>query len=413
MKKQSLSIFIFFLSVLFKNLLFAQASPFTMENYPFVNKQYNKINIYGSDKKYKNLYSKMEKMLLTGQGNIKIVHFGGSHIQADMWSGQTRNLLQELMPGSSGERGFLFPFTMAKTNSPYHYQIDYTGSWTACRNAEKSKDCLLGLSGISVTTYDSISTVKIYFREGQPASYYHQRIKIFHHLTDSSFAIFPLNSGKFKEINDPKNGFTEFVFDQKKDTLEFEIRKTAQQQNYFTLFGISLENDEPGFTYTSIGVNGASVPSYNRCSLLATHLKVLKPDLILFSIGINDVHEGDFTEEKYMQNYDTLILNIRALMPDVAILFTTNTDSYYKKKFPNKKSVEASQAMVKLAEKHGAGVWDLLNVMGGVGSIKEWEKQGMAKRDLIHLTPNGYKIIGNLMYNALLKSYIQYSIGNP
>ncbi|MDQ3190047.1 MAG: GDSL-type esterase/lipase family protein [Bacteroidota bacterium] len=396
-----------------KNLLFAQVSPFAFEDYTFVDKQFNKIDIYGSDTKYKNLYSKMEKMLLSGEGNINIVHFGGSHIQADIWSGRTRNQLQELMPGSSGARGFLFPFKMGKTNNPYHYLIDYNGSWTTHRNVEKNKDGLLGVSGISVTTEDTLSSIKIYFREGQPTSYYHNRVKIFHHLTDSSYHIIPINAGNYKEFNYPLKGYTEFIFDQKKDTLELEIRKTGESQKYFTLFGFSLENDEPGFTYHSIGVNGASVPSYNRCSLLPTHLAAIKPDLIIFSIGINDIYDSDFTAKRYLQNYDTLLLNIKAAWPNTAILFTTNTDSYYKKKYANEKSLEAREVMIKLAEKHGAGVWDMLNVMGGVGSIKNWERQGMAKRDLIHLTPDGYKIMGDLMFNAILNSYIKYSIGNP
>ena len=401
------------LTLLINKALLAQASPFVMEDYSFVSKQFNNIELFGSEEKYKKLYEKMDNMLLSGLGQVNIVHFGGSHVQADVWPNRTRYHFQKLMPGAAGPRGFLFPYKMAKTNNPSHFEVEYTGNWESCRNVEKNKNCLLGLSGISVTTKDTATTIRIIFPKDPTQSYYHKKVKIFHHLTDSSYNIYPLNREAYKELSDTITGLSEFIFEQPGQILEFEIRKTRENQNYFTLFGISFENDEAGFTYSSIGVNGATVSSYNRCNLLPAQIKVLKPDLVVFSIGINDAYDPDFTADKYLQNYDTLVSNIKASCPDAAILFTTNTDSYYKRRYPNKRAFEVREVMIKLAEKHGAGVWDMFNLMGGLGSIKEWGKQGLAKKDLIHMTHEGYQLMGDLMYNAMLKSYIQYSVGKP
>jgi hypothetical protein len=202
------NILIMFFVFSLKHALFAQASPFAVEDYPFVNNRFNKIELPGPGEKYKKFYEKTERMLTSGQGQINIVHFGGSHIQADIWSNRTRNHLQNLMPGASGPRGFLFPFKVAKTNNPYHYQVEYTGNWESCRNAEKNEDCLLGVSGIAVTTNDTLSSIKIMFREDQPVSYYHTRIRIFHHLTDSSYDIFPVNASAYTKWEDTVSGFT-------------------------------------------------------------------------------------------------------------------------------------------------------------------------------------------------------------
>ena len=414
MKRRACYKFIIIILLLLINKeLLAQASPFVVEDYSFVSPQFNHIEIFGSEEKYKKLYEKMDKMLLSGQGQVNIVHFGGSHVQADIWPNQTRGHLQKLMPGAAGPRGFLFPYKMAKTNNPSHFEVEYTGNWESCRNVEKSKNCLLGLSGISVTTKDTVTTIRIIFPEVPFSSYYHKKVKIFHHLSDSSFNIYPLTTESYKELSDTLTGLSEFIFEQPGQVLEFEIRKTGKNQNYFTLLGISFENEEAGFTYSSIGVNGATVSAYNRCNLLPAQIKVLKPDLVVFSIGINDAYDPDFTAVKYMQNYDTLISNIKASCPETAILFTTNTDSYYKKKYPNRRAFEVREVMINLAQKHGAGVWDMFNLMGGLGSIKEWGKEGLAKKDLIHMTHEGYQLMGDFMYNAMLKSYIQYSVGKP
>ena len=50
-------------------------------------------------------------------------------------------------------------------------------------------------------------------------------------------------------------------------------------------------------------------------------------------------------------------------------------------------------------------MWDMFNVMGGLGSIKTWQNNNFAKRDKIHLTKEGYILIGDLMLSAIIKEY--------
>ena len=64
--------------------------------------------------------------------------------------------------------------------------------------------------------------------------------------------------------------------------------------------------------------------------------------------------------------------------------------------------------MKKLAENKNLAVWDMFDIMGGLNSIKEWEKNQLAKKDLIHLSFDGYNLIGDLLFDALIKSYIKY-----
>lgn len=68
--------------------------------------------------------------------------------------------------------------------------------------------------------------------------------------------------------------------------------------------------------------------------------------------------------------------------------------------------------MINLAKKHQAGYYDLLTVMGGLGSIKTWERNGLAQKDKIHLNRNGYIMLGDLMFSALMKEYGKWEAGS-
>ena len=149
--------------------------------------------------------------------------------------------------------------------------------------------------------------------------------------------------------------------------------------------------------------------AYLVCPNLERDLSFFKPDLIIFSIGINDANVENFDDKKFQEEYDSLITLIKKEAPNAAILFTTNNDSYRKVKknryiqHPNGKV--AREAFLNMAQKHQAGVWDLFTIMGGLGSMAKWEKADLAKKDKVHFKSSGYKLIGDLFYEALLKSY--------
>ena len=43
--------------------------------------------------------------------------------------------------------------------------------------------------------------------------------------------------------------------------------------------------------------------------------------------------------------------------------------------------------------------------MGGAGSMDAWVNGGYARADHIHFTPEGYTVLGNLLFNALMDTY--------
>jgi lysophospholipase L1-like esterase len=204
------------------------------------------------------------------------------------------------------------------------------------------------------------------------------------------------------------SGIKVFRLDRYTDSLSIRLQQGDSLQGRFTLYGISLQTDDPGIVYHSIGVNGAKVSSFMRCQLLEEHLKALNPQLVILSLGTNDGYTRYFRYEPFRMEYDSLINRIGQAVPGAAILLTVPNDSYLYRRYINRNTEEIKKAIFELAQAHNAGVWDFYDVMGGLNSIIVWQRYGLAKRDRIHFTGKGYRLQGDLFFNALLQSYDNY-----
>jgi len=384
---------------------FGQSNPHLLPDHSFVVYDSADIRFYNDSSNYNGFFNKLDQLIFDGEGKVNVMQIGGSHIQADIWSDQIRKNFQNLSPNLNGGRGFLFPYRLAHTNNPYYYKCTSTGEWTGFRNSLMKQDTNWGVSGITAATQDSSATLKFYFRGDNTPHYDFNSIKIFHDIDSSDYCIELISDTCSLIRINREIGYTEFVLDHYVDSFEFNIYRFDTIPSSFNLYGISLDNDDPGVVYTSIGVNGASTKSYLRCELYTQHLKAINPDLVIFCIGINDAYDPSFCENCYESNYDTLVSWIRSVNPNCEFLFVTNNDSYYKRRYPNKRVYKARDVMINLANKYNAGMWDMFNVMGGLGSCNRWIRNGCAKRDKIHLTKEGYILMGDLMFSAIMKEY--------
>jgi len=387
--------------------VFAQVPdyPYDIPEYDFIQYDSNRIVFPGDSSSWENFMAGFSRMVSKGDNRLSIVHIGGSHIQADIYPDRIRSRLQTFQPGSNAGRGLIFPYSVARTNNPSNYRVAYTGKWTSCRNSRQAGDCPLGLTGISVTTFDTSSTISISFPEGNAVSYDFDRVRIFF-LDDSlSYAcsIHAENAAGNTEKNGP--GTLTWNLEDYADRLKISLRRTSPSQQRFTLFGISLETDDPGLVYHSIGVNGAKVPSFLACQLLPDQLAALSPDMVILSLGTNDAYTRYFNPAAYKQSYDSLICRIRDAAPQAAMLLTVPNDSYLYRKYINPNTARLRDVILELAAEHNCGVWDFYTVMGGLNSIVVWQRFGLAKRDRIHFTEKGYLLMGDLFFNAFLKTY--------
>lgn len=391
-------------SFLFLSFTYGQ-QPFGERSYDFINYDANELHSY-EDNNLNKFFGKMDNLILTGNTKINILHIGDSHIQGGSITNKLRERFQTFAPGLNGGRGFLFPYTLAKTNSPQNYSIRYSGSWSGCRNVESNKNCLLGFSGISATTYSAKASVTISLNPPEGIKWDFNKIRIFHN-ENTSYLIYPQNA----DIN--KNSviirhehYTEINLNDYHEEITVQFTKSdVGTENSFVLYGISLDNDDPGIAYHTAGVNGAEVSSYIRCGLFSEHIKPIEPDLIIISLGTNDAYVKNFDENDFRMKYDTLLTMINTALPNSAIILTTPGDNYRRRRYINKSNYKAAEAIHSIAKAKNLTVWDYYEVMGGLKSIASWYRMGLTARDRLHYTKSGYELQANLFFDAFLKEY--------
>lgn len=387
--------------------------PYEIPQYDFIHYDRNRFQFEEDSSFYLNFLAKFSRLISEGSGQISVVHIGGSHLQADIYTDRIRGRFQTFQPGNNGGRGFIFPYSVARTNNPPNYKVSYTGRWSACKNTQEKKNCALGLSGISVSTTDTAARITITFPAGNAVLYDFNRVRIFYLADSLSFECTVHCSARVTGTDNTTPGCIRYALDSYSDSLILSLVKTSNKQQRFTLLGISLETDDPGIIYHAAGVNGAKITSFLRCSLLPDHLAGLSADLVVLSLGTNDAYTRYFNAESYRQNYDTLIRRIRTALPEAAILLTVPNDSYLYRRYTNPNTEKVRELILDLGREHKCGVWDFYGIMGGLNSIIVWQRFGLAKRDRIHFTRKGYILQGDLFFNAFLKSYDDYIDKRP
>ena len=367
----------------------------------------------GNTKAYDGFFKKLDNLISEGEGNITILHIGGSHIQAGTLSHQIRTNLLQMFPGMVSSRGMVFPFSVAKTNNPPNYKTTYTGVWEVAKNTQRPPKFPLGITGMCIASTDTNASVSIRLKNNDGVVYDFNRVYVLGQC-DSGYMRPMLqiqDSIDIEGVYDSNRMAYSFSLPCYADFLTLYFQTKDSLWEPFYLRGFWLDNSLHGITYVDIGVNGANVSSYLRCNYLENDLSFIKPDLCILSIGINDASGTDFDTVYFQNNYKELISRIRKVSPDCAILFTTNNDSFRKigkRYYNNENGVLAQQAFYSLADYYKTGVWDLFSFMGGLNSMKIWEAKGLAQRDKVHFTPQGYTLIGDLIYNAFLTEYILY-----
>lgn len=385
--------------------VFAQESDYFLgpRRYSVIKYDEDIIQFPGNDSAFHELYRKINQLMFEGKDKLQIVHMGGSHIQADIYTHVLRQRLQELAPGMNGGRGLIFPFRMAKTNNPSNYLVQYTGNWEYCKSTQKNRICELGLMGIAVTTSDSIAEIIIDPNHNNSLYYEFDRVKIFHLPTSYDVSI-SINDTLFFGKYHHDGGFTEIQLPKNISLLHLKIKKDTLDDS-FTLLGLSLDNSSPGIVYNAIGVNGSKLSSYLRCSLYQNHLKVIDPQLIIFSIGTNDAYTTRFDKEKYRQEFRQLLDSTIKAAPDASILLTVPNDSYLYRRYANRNTELMKNVIFELAREYNCGVWDFYTIMGGLNSSQAWYAMDLMNYDRIHFNRKGYILKGELLFSAFLKGW--------
>ncbi len=351
-------------------------------------------------------YQKLDEVLTTKQGNVSILHIGGSHVQAGTMSNRIRRNILGNCKDLVASRGIIFPFSAANNcNNPSDYRVKRSVTFNLVRNVYKTHTKSLGMSGIAVYSADSSAAITIRMAD-TALDYNTSRITLLGYPCDT-VEVLPSLIVRGKEYfpEEYSSVMRRYVFDLPSTTDSFTVKLNCHDSADFTITGILLENDRPGITFHSIGVNGASTDSYLRCINFEEDMELIAPDLVIFGIGINDAAGSAFDTVAFKRNYLAIIDEFREVNPNCAFIFLTNNDSYRgsgKHAHANPNGKLAQEVFYRLADEVGGAVWDQFDIMGGLGSVQKWRAAGYAQNDRVHFTANGYNLMGDLFYNAFI-----------
>jgi lysophospholipase L1-like esterase len=380
------------------------------QQYDFINWEANKIKHADSAVTFHKLYQKLDNIYKNKDENLHVFHIGGSHIQADFYSNRLRHYLQNMSDKAKGQRGFIYPYRMAKTNNPPNYKVTFDGDWKGYR-CSRNDSVAWGLSGVSAKFKDSISNITIIanHRNYSENMYDFNKLRVFYNEWSDDYEVIVANDSLvISQTRNSDANYIEFTLNTSVSNLDICVRKiTSGSDSEFLMMGLELMNENSGIEYTTIGVNGASFKFYNRAAYFEQQLLLYKPDLFIISVGTNDTYTLHFNAEQYKAYYEQMILSIQKANPDCAILLTVPNDSYYKKQFANPNTKVAAKVIYELSEQYHMAVWDFYEIMGGYVSSQKWYNNKLMPKDRIHFTRKGYNIKADLLLQALVHAWEQ------
>jgi Lysophospholipase L1 and related esterases len=391
--------------------LSGQQAPRSVPEYSFTRFGENRMVFAGDSSAFEAFFCKMDSLSAGVRCNLRILHLGDSHVQGGTMTRQIRNDFFGMFPEMDGGRGLVFPFQAAKTNTPSSFKVRREGEWVASKNIQKVPSSRLGLTGMAVSTSDPKAAIRLLLvpRDTLPGDrqYSFDRVRILgYQAAGGRRPVLVLPCGDTLVASGVDSCWT-FPLPERFDSL----RIATKGEGTFTITGIFLDREEAGLSVSEVGVNGASLPSFSKCVDLERDLALVDPDMVILALGTNDAIGSGFSEEVFKARYKALVGRIRSVRPDCALVFVTNYDNCRKTRngyVVNPNGPLAEHAFRELAQECGGALWDAFEIMGGSGSMKKWTEANLARRDRIHFTDEGYVILGDLFFNALIEKYREH-----
>lgn len=356
-------------------------------------------------------FEKLYRLKKGSNPKVSVVHIGDSHIQADFLTASVRENLQRTF--GNGGRGVVFPGRVARTNEPPSIYSSSKSVWDAKRIVFTDTSLPIGIYPLTLQTQQPQANVSLRINNTEKIDYRFDRITLFFKKDVSSFNLV------LKDSIGQDLGFVgPYTFEQANTStvyfpyhvrqIELQVMQANPGQRQFTLFGLNLENGQPGIVYHSLGGNGAKIKHYVAAAHFAEQTAAVQPDLFILSLGTNEAIEYPYVDPQLTNQLDVLIQRLKQVNPTAQFLITTPPDTFKRKTRRNPGIEVVRTRLIDYAEKNQLGWWDLYAAGGGKHNADAWKKAGLMQSDGIHFTRAGYDLQGQLLFQALVKAYNDY-----
>ena len=357
---------------------------------------------------------------------LNVVHLGDSHIQAGYYPGRMMHLMQAAF-GNAG-RGWIAPLKLSRSNeAPDYYIRSVIRDWNVGRitQRESRRRAPVGIGGVGIRSVSPSINFDVIITPKNGAGYAFNQAVLYR--GNRSMPMLPAGENKQKVtaiLSDTVWAGGKVIADTFRiasltDTLQLQSTRRKQGTDNLlpassfrnVYYGFSLTNGQPGVLYHSIGINGAMYVNYTD-SAYVEQLALLKPDLLIISMGTNETFGTRFRAAEFASQVRTFLSMIKARMPDAAILLTTPPECYRrvtvnkKRVFERNRNTEAAaRTLVEVARQEGIACWDLFSATGGKNSCRKWLHDGLLRKDRIHFTQKGYEEQATLLFRAFMNEY--------
>lgn len=235
----------------------------------------------------------------------------------------------------------------------------------------------------------------------------------FNHLDEPLTITSCFNSGDtLVEVLEPRSGFgfrqwpIEGRF--RSAYLHFESTKSPD------IYGVSIDC-RTGTQVDNIGMRGSAVANFTAInpSILSAQMKAMNVKLVIMQFGVNVVPHVIEDYTYYERMYYGQLRALKTANPDLAILVIGVSDMARKdglvmQSYPNIEKIRTAQKNA--AFKAGVPFWDLYEAMGGKNAMVSWVENDppYAEKDYTHFNPTGARVIGKMIFDAIMESYYVY-----
>ena len=344
-----------------------------------------------------------------GERAARVVHFGDSLIASDKISDRVRRRMQERF-GSSG-RGYLMGkrFNQFQRGRRSGRGSDGWTIHTIVASLRSLPDRHFGFSGASFTAEARGETLTFEPVSGST------EVAIHHLARPRGGELAVLADGERIAVLDtgrpgePRGTVTRYALPEGTETVVLRSRTPGPR-----VYGVALDAEVPGITWSSLGLPGATSAVWLRpgedefVRLLAERA----PDLAVVMLGGNDglmLSKKRVSAEAIERDLTRFLDRIRAARPGVDCLLVTPLEAVRQKGGGRLVPKPELQTILRItrdvAQAEGCALWDMYASMGGRGSLERWVDAGLMLGDLIHPKSRGSDLLGEMMTEAIMEAY--------
>ena len=333
--------------------------------------------------------------------SLHIAHFGDSQIEGDLLTSNLREALQQKF-GGSGVGWMPMTSIVAGYRNTIGHQFNEV--WEVPDIQNNSSSYAVGPTGQVFIAKPGASATFT------SSKYQFNQAWLFAH--PSSSGTIAINSGGQKSTINWPNGNKYYTSLTELKGKQISIQCDAGSP---AIYGINFENGKgcyvDNFAYRGSSGSGLSqLPT----TLFSSIEEIINYRLIILEFGLNVHGVGVSDYRNYEKTLDKTIKHIKTCFPNSAILVIGISDKGRKLKGEWKSDVtvrDLEKVQRNAAQNNGCAFFSLYDAMGGEGSIVGWVQDSvpkLANNDYTHLSRDGTKLVGQMIYDYLMRSYDVY-----